>query len=264
MSTRWALILGASSGFGAAAARAFAADGFGILGVHLDRRGAQPAIDALVADLSATGQPVHFFNTNAADAQSRADTVATIQGLLAKDGSTIGVLMHSLAFGTLTRLVDATDGAHPNVTKKQLDMTMDVMANSLVYWTQDIVAAGLMGEGGRIFAMTSSGSRQSWPLYGPVSAAKAALETHVRQLAMELAPIGITTNAILAGVTLTPAVYKIPGHEALIATALRKNPHQRLTLPEDVAACLVELARPGTHWMNGNIIRVDGGEDSCA
>jgi enoyl-[acyl-carrier protein] reductase III len=167
VSTRWALILGASSGFGAAASRSFAAAGFGILGVHLDRRGAQPAIDALVTDLEATGQPVHFFNGNAADAQTRADTVSTIQGLLAADGGTIGVLMHSLAFGTLTRLVEEGTGVskgagvHRSVTKKQLDMTMDVMANSLVYWTQDIVGAGLMVEGGRIFAMTSSGSHQS-------------------------------------------------------------------------------------------------------
>ena len=102
-----------------------------------------------------------------------------------------------------------------------------------------------MGRGGRIFAMTSAGSRSVLPSYGAVSAAKAALESHVRQLAVELAPLGVTANAILAGVTDTPALRRIPGHERLIERALAGNPHGRLTTPEDVAAALVELARSG-------------------
>ena len=97
------------------------------------------------------------------------------------------------------------------VVKAQMDMTLDVMAHSLVYWTQDVVGRGLMGEGGRIFAMTSAGGTRVLPYYGPVSAAKAALESHIRQLAAELAPRGITANAIRAGVTDTPALQKIPG-----------------------------------------------------
>ena len=109
--------------------------------------------------------------------------------------------------------------------------------------------------------MTSAGSRIAWAGYGPVSAAKACLEAHVRQLAMERAPRGITTNAILAGVTRTAALEKIPGAQGLVATAERRNPHRRLTTPEDVAACLVKLAEADTYWMNGNVLPVDGGED---
>ena len=72
-------------------------------------------------------------------------------------------------------------------------MTLGVMAHSLVYWSQEIIGGGLMGEGGRIFAMTSSGGHRVWAAYGAVSAAKAALESHIRQLAGEdLAPaVGI-------------------------------------------------------------------------
>jgi enoyl-[acyl-carrier protein] reductase III len=117
-----------------------------------------------------------------------------------------------------------------------------------------------MGRGGRIFAMTSAGSRSVLPSYGAVSAAKAALESHVRQLAVELAPLGVTANAILAGVTDTPALRRIPGHERLIERALAGNPHGRLTTPEDVAAALVELARPGLYWLTGNVLQIDGGE----
>jgi enoyl-[acyl-carrier-protein] reductase (NADH) len=142
-----------------------------------------------------------------------------------------------------------------------MDMTLDVMAHTLVYWTQEVVARGLMTEGGRIFALTSSGGRRVLPAYGPVSAAKASLESHVRQLAMELAPRRITVNALRAGVTPTPAAQKIPGYDTLVDQARRRNPSGRLTTPDDVARALVVLAHPDTAWVTGNVIGVDGGED---
>lgn len=254
------LILGASSGFGAAIARAFAAQGRFVYGVHLDRRSGQARVDALRADLEAAGGG-RLFNTNAADDTRRAEVIDALEA----EGRPVGVLVHSLAFGTLVDLVrppGAPDGKV--VRRKQLDMTLDVMAHSLVYWSQDLVHRGLMGAGGRIYAMTSSGSHLAFDQYGPVSAAKAALEAHVRQLARELAPRQITANAIMAGVTLTPALEKIPGHPALLEQARQRNPHGRLTEPEDVAAAILDLARPGTRWLTGNTIRVDGGEDFCA
>ena len=260
----WALILGASSGFGEAAARAFAAAGYDILGVHLDRRAAQPHIARLCADLQATGQRVHFFNQNAASDEGRTATLDEIAALLAAQGGHVRVLLHSLAFGSLLPLVPPPDDpAAATASRRQLEMTTDVMAHSFVYWTRDLVERRLLHQG-RIFAMTSSGSHIVWPSYGPVSVAKAALEAYIRQLSVELAPHGHTVNGILAGVADTPALAKIPGADHLKQSAIRKNPHHRLTRPEDVAACLVELARPGTYWMNGNIIRVDGGEDVCA
>jgi enoyl-[acyl-carrier-protein] reductase (NADH) len=118
-----------------------------------------------------------------------------------------------------------------------------------------------MREGGRIYAMTSSGSVRVLPSYGAVSAAKAALESHVRQLAAELAPRGITVNAIRAGVTATPAAQKIPEYARLEAKALRTNPSGRLTTPEDVARAIAVLSHPDTQWITGNVIGVDGGED---
>lgn len=83
----------------------------------------------------------------------------------------------------------------------------------------------------------------------------------MRQLAVELAPRQITVNAIQAGVTVTPALEKIPGSDLIVAKSLARNPYGRLTLPEDVATCLVDLARPGTYWLTGNVLKVDGGED---
>lgn len=251
-----ALILGASSGFGEGAALEFAGAGYDIYGVHLDRRAGLQHVEEIRSKIEALGGRAMFFNMNAASATKRERVLAEIAEV-AEPGS-IRILMHSLAFGTLLPFV-TEEGK--TMSPEQMNMTLDVMAHSLVYWTQGLVGGGLMGEGGRIFAMTSSGGHRVIPAYGAVSAAKAALESHCRQLSLELAPFGITTNAIRAGVADTPALRKIPGAEHMIEEAAAQNPYGRLTTPADVARCLVALADPGTAWMTGNTIRVDGGED---
>src|SRR6266852_5427394 len=209
----------------------------------------------------ALGHEAVFFNVNAADPDKRAEVVSQMERVLEERGEvgTVRVLLHSLAFGTLKLYV--ADPMKEVVTPAQMDMTLDVMAHSLVYWVQEVVGRGLMTRGGRIYAMTSSGGSRVLPFYGPVSAAKAALESHVRQLAAELAPQGITANAVRAGVTDTPALQKIPRHEAIIAEARRRNPSGRMTTTEDVARAIVVLAHPDTYWITGNVIGVDGGED---
>jgi NAD(P)-dependent dehydrogenase (short-subunit alcohol dehydrogenase family) len=257
----WALVLGASSGFGEATSLALARAGLNVFGVHLDRRATLPNVERIVGEIRAGGREAHFFNVNAADDEKRAEVATEMERIL-REREALGqlrVLLHSLAFGTLKLFV--ADPMKEAVTKAQMDMTLDVMAHSLIYWTQEVVGRGLMGPGGRIFAMTSSGGARVLPFYGPVSAAKAALESHVRQLAAELAPQGITANAVRAGVTDTPALQKIPRHEAIIAEARRRNPSGRMTTTEDVARAIVVLAHPDTYWITGNVIGVDGGED---
>jgi len=261
---RWALILGASSGFGAAAARSLAGAGYPIVGVHLDLRGTVATANALRDELAATGVPVHFHNVNAADEEKRGRVIEATRAAFEERRATgadpfVAVMLHSLAFGTTLSYI-ATQPDEREVSQKQLEMTADVMAHSLIYWTRDLFHAGLLGNGSRIFAMTSEGATKAVPTYGPVSAAKAALEAHVRQLALELIPYGITVNAIRAGVTDTPALRRIPGHEELRAAAEERNPAGRITRPEDVGKALVALASSGLHWMTGNTIGVDGGE----
>ena len=257
----WALVLGASSGFGAATAQALAAAGLDVFGVHLDRRATQANAERVAAGIEALGRRALFFNVNAADADKRAEVLEAMERALSEGGQPgrLRVLLHSLAFGTLKVFV--ADDPREVVTPAQMVMTLEVMAHSLVYWTQDVVGRGLMGAGGRIFAMTSSGGTRALPHYGPVSAAKAALESHIRQLAVELAPRGITANAIRAGVTATPAAQKIPGYDSLEDWARRRNPSGRITTPDDVARAIVALSHPATAWVTGNVIGVDGGED---
>src|SRR6266508_5405540 len=227
----WALVLGASSGFGAASSMALARAGMDIFGVHLDRKSTQPNAERLVTDIRGLGRQAHFFNINAADEEKRAEVAGEMERILRErdELGRVRVMLHSLAFGTLKLFI--ADPMKEAVTKAQMDMTLDVMAHSLVYWTQELVGRGLMGRGGRIYAMTSSGGARVLPHYGPVSAAKAALESHIRQLAAELAPRGIAANSIRAGVTDTPALQKIPGHDAIIEQARRRNPSGRMTTP---------------------------------
>ncbi|MBI1802903.1 MAG: SDR family oxidoreductase [Ignavibacteriae bacterium] len=257
---QWALILGASSGFGGGTAVELARRGMNIFGVHFDRAATMPNVERIIGDIESCGRKAVFFNINASDPGKRSETVAAMKRELAlSPNATIRTLLHSLAFGTLRPFVGTK--SEDSLTQPQMDMTLDVMANSLVYWTQSVFFEGLMKRGGRIFAMTSSGGHSALPNYGAVSAAKAALESHIRQLAMELGPYGITANSILAGVTDTPALRKIPGAVSMLDIAKAKNPQLRTTTPNDVARAIALLSQDDAYFISGNVIGVDGGED---
>jgi enoyl-[acyl-carrier protein] reductase III len=260
----WGLILGASSGFGEATALELGRRGMHVFGVHLDRKAGLPNVERIVEQLRAGGVQARFFNVNAADHDRRREVADEIAATLGAEPGppTLRLFMHSLAFGTLKPFVAARP--QDAVTPAQLEMTLDVMAHSLVYWVQDLAARRLLGRGSRVVAMTSAGGTRVMPSYGPVSAAKAALESHVRQLALELGAAGITANCIRAGVTETPALSKIPGHEWLAEQARRRNPGGRMTEPADVAQAIAVLCLPDTRWISGNVIGVDGGEDVVA
>ena len=258
---QWALILGASSGFGGTTAVALAEAGMHIVGVHLDRRSTMANVERIAGEIESHGRQAVFHNMNAADAGKRADMLDDLRKRLdAEDGpDTVRILLHSLAFGTLGPYIGESE-ARP-ITQRQMEMTLDVMANSVVYWTQDMVSRGLLGRGGKIYGMTSGGDLRVIPQYGAVSAAKAALAAHLRQLAVELAPLGIAANAIKAGITHTPALEKIPAGMQLLEFAQNHNPSGRVTEPADIAQAIIALSLDDSNWVTGNTINVDGGED---
>ncbi len=258
--TDWALILGASSGLGGAASIELARHGMNICGVHFDRAITLPNAEHVKREVDALGVRSLFFNVNASDPEKRKEVVDGLsKEFQASTESNLRVLMHTLAFGTLRPLVSKDQ--KEQMTQAQVEMTMDVMANSLVYWTQAAFNAGLMKKGGRVYAMTSSGGHSQLPNYGAVSAAKAALESYIRQLTLDLGPYGITCNAIMAGVTDTAALRKIPGAMMMLKVAQAKSPAMRNTTPEDVARAIALLSHDDAFFISGNVIGVDGGED---
>ncbi len=257
---QFALILGASSGFGEGISLELAKRGMSVIGVHFDRAATMPKVDEIVAGVKAAGVRALFYNVNAADAAKREETLDAVGKAFASiPGAAIRVLVHSLAFGTLKPYIGNT--AADSMTQAQIEMTMDVMANSLVYWTQGAFFRGMMKSGASIYAMTSSGGHSVLPNYGAVSAAKAAIESHIRQLALELGPHGIRANSLMAGVTDTPALRKIPGAANMLDIARRKNPQMRVTTPDDVARAIALLAQDDAGFISGNVIGVDAGED---
>jgi enoyl-[acyl-carrier protein] reductase III len=252
----WALILGASSGFGEAAALELARAGMNIFGMY-NRRDHVDNVEAMAGKIRACGRQSFFVNDNATMEDARTAVVADVAQRMTEPPGTLRVILHSLHFAGFRALA----GSEEVVTRAQLELTEDVMANSLVYWVQDCLRAGLLDRGARIFAMTGMGSSRAFAQQGGLCAAQAALEAHVRQLAVELAPAGITVNGILPGVADTPSLRQTPGFEKILETARQRNPSKRLTLPEDVARSIAALCHPATYWLTGNILRVDGGEN---
>ena len=155
--------------------------GINIYGIHLDRRVAMESIDQLISDLKSEGVEVIFNNMSATDEEKRKNVIAELSS---KGDVQVKILMHSLAFGALKPIIAEEPGQC--LSQRQIEMTLDVMASSILYWAQDLFFAGLLQKGSHIFGMTSSGGHRQWKSYGAVSAAKAALESYCRQLAVEL------------------------------------------------------------------------------
>jgi NAD(P)-dependent dehydrogenase (short-subunit alcohol dehydrogenase family) len=138
--------------------------------------------------------------------------------------------------------------------------TVHAMGTSLAVWAQALLARKLFAADARVLGLTSEGNEVAWRGYAAVSAAKVALESVVRSMAVELAPHGVRSNVVQPGITDTPALRLIPGSAHMKAAARRRNPFGRLTTPEDVADVVCLLCTDEARWINGTIVRADGGE----
>jgi len=138
--------------------------------------------------------------------------------------------------------------------------TIHAMGTSLLGWVQGIFERGLFAADTRVFGLTSEGNEVAWKGYAAVAAAKVALESLARSIAVEYAPFGIRCNIVQAGITETPALAAIPGSDHMKAQARLRNPFHRLTTPRDVANVIYLLATDEAAWINGEVVRVDGGE----
>ena len=253
MTKNYALILGVSSGIGAECAKELASKGLNIIGLYM--RTSKNKINQLIDDIEAHNVKANLIKMNACNYEKMEELLLSNEF----KGIKIKTFIHSLAFGSMKPFISKI--RDEQINKKNIDMTLDVMSNSLIYWSQCLYNNNLLMNGSQIIAMTSAGGRKQWPSYGAVSMAKSALESASRQLSIELANDNIAVNTIQAGVTDTQALRKIPGSDEMIKNIKKINPRQRLTKPKDVAEIVALIGLSNNTWMTGNIIRVDGGED---
>jgi enoyl-[acyl-carrier protein] reductase III len=143
------------------------------------------------------------------------------------------------------------------LTQRHWDWAMDINARAMLSLTQQAVP--MMKNGGRILGVSSLGAVRAVPNYTVVGASKAALESLVRHLAVELGPKGITVNTISAGVVDTDALKKFPNREEIIGRSLEMTPLGRLTTPEDVADLALFLCSDAAAMIHGQAVVVDGG-----
>jgi enoyl-[acyl-carrier protein] reductase III len=231
------LVTGGSRGIGRAIALRFALDGAKRVAIGYLRN--DEAAEATAEELRAAGTEPVLIRGNVTS-HKVVDQVAALGPL--------DVLVHNAATGVVRSALDTDD--------KHWDWTLNANARALLSLTR--VAAPQMQPGSSIVAISSLGSQRVLENYVLIGTSKAALESLVRYLAVELGPRGIRVNAVSAGVVATGALEHFPNKEAMLDFG-RKNPAGRLVAPEDVAGAVAFLCSPDAEMVRGHTLVVDGG-----
>lgn len=252
----WAIVLGGSSGLGLATAKKLAKHGMNICIIHRNSRAHLQEIEKEFNEIKKEDIQFSSFNIDAFNPDKRVETIKKLKVVLGEKGK-IRTLIHSVAKGNLKPMI-----ANENKTLKNDDfqLTINAMAISLYDWFKAVFDEKLFSEDARIISFTSEGNTKAWKNYAAVSAAKVTLEAITRNIALEFAPFGIRANCIQAGVTDTASLRMIPGSEEIKKHSLLRNPFGKLTQPKDVANVVYLLSKDEANWINGTIIKVDGGE----
>jgi NAD(P)-dependent dehydrogenase (short-subunit alcohol dehydrogenase family) len=253
---RWAVVLGASAGVGAAVARAVTHDpGLDVFGVH---RGHFPdAADALALDIRAAGRRAVLHVADAGTAEGAAACADRLAATAAPRSVTL--MVHALSGASIGHFL-ATDGDafHP----KQFEKTFNYLAHSFAYWVQELHRRDLLTPGARILGLTNTLHESLLHNSGLIAGAKAALEMYVRQLALELGPLGHRVNLLKFGTVVTPALRTLLGAETIAhieALHRRLVPAGRICTVDEVGRAVSLLARDEAAWFNGATIDFTGG-----
>ncbi len=237
-----ALITGGSRGIGRAVAMRLAENGVNIVVNYVrHRRDAEET----VAAVRARGVECLAIKANVA----READVARMFEEIRESYSRLDILVSNAASGVLKPVME--------LTTRHWNWAMDINARALLTLAQHAVP--MMEKGGRIMAVSSLGAVRAVPNYTVVGASKAALESLVRHLAVELGPRGILVNTISAGVVDTDALKKFPNREQIISQSLERTPLGRLTTPDDVADLALFLCSDLASMIHGQVVVVDGG-----
>ena len=243
MKGKTALITGGSRGIGRAIALRLAEFGVNIIVNFVRHRSdADEAVEAIMAK----GVQCFAVKANIADETHVAQLFESIKEHGVEH---LDIVVSNAASGVLKPAME--------LTPRHWDWAMNINARALLSLTQH--ALPMMGEGGRIIAISSMGSVRAIPDYTVVGASKAALESLVRHLAVEIGQKKITINTLSAGVVDTDALKKFPNREKILSAAEERTPLGRLTTPEDVADVALFLCSELASMVHGQVVVVDGG-----
>jgi NAD(P)-dependent dehydrogenase (short-subunit alcohol dehydrogenase family) len=254
---RWAVILGASTGSGAAIARAVAHDpGLHVFGVH---RGHFPEDARLLEnELRASGRRVHMHVADAGDAEGARAGVLRIREIAGP--RSVALMVHALSGASLGHFLasNGREALHP----RQFEKTFNYLAHSFVYWARALHDDDLLAPGARLLGLTNLLHDSLLHNCGLIAAAKAALQMYVRHLALELGPRGHRVNLLKFGSVVTPALERMLGPDGvarLDASVREMIPAGRSCTFEDVGRIVAFLARDEGEWFNGATIDYTGG-----
>jgi enoyl-[acyl-carrier protein] reductase III len=231
------LVTGGTRGIGRAIALRLVADGASraVLGYMRNDRAAEEAASAV---REAGAEPV-LVRGNVASGRVLAELA---------DAGPYRVVVHNAATGVIRPALDTDD--------RHWDWTLNANARALLSLARATVPA--MQPGASIVAISSLGAQRVLDNYVLVGASKAALESVVRYLAVELAPKGIRVNAVSGGIVDTDALDHFPNREAMLAT-VERTPTGRLVEPDDIAGAVSFLCSPDAEMVRGQTLVVDGG-----
>lgn len=237
-----ALVTGGSRGIGKAVAQRLAARGAEVVINYVRHR---TNAQEVVTEIEAAGGCCLALRANLAEEEQIEVMFEAIRSRYQR----LDMVISNAASGVL-KPVDELRGRH-------WDWAVNINARALMLITQQ--ALPMMTAGGRIVAISSIGAVRAVPNYTVVGASKAALESLVRHLAVELGPRGITVNTVSAGVVDTDALKKFPNRAEIIGAAMERTPLGRLTLPADVADMVLFLCSELAGMVHGHTLVVDGG-----
>lgn len=237
-----ALITGGSRGIGRAVAIRLAGHGARVV-VNFVRH--RKDAEATVKAIEEQGGICDTIKANVA---KEADIIRMYEEIREKHGK-LDILVSNAASGVLKSALE--------LTERHWDWAMDINARALLTLARHGV--DLMQKDSRIIAISSLGAVRALPNYTVVGASKAALESLVRHLAVDLGERGILVNTLSAGVVDTDALKKFPNREEMIKGSLERTPLGRLTTTDDVADVALFLCSNMAAMITGQVITVDGG-----